>query len=437
LAAVSEPGLNRRIVGLAVPALGALAAEPLYVLVDTAVVGRLGAHALASLAVAGGLLTYTVWLFNFLAYGTTGRAARLFGAGRRDEAVAVGAQATWLALVIGLALTALLEVLAEPIVRLVAGPDPTTRAEAVSWLRIAALGAPAILISLAGQGWMRGVQDVRRPLVYLIAANVASAVASPVLVYGLDMGLEGSAVANVLAQTVAAGLFVRHLLLEGSLGRPQPRELVAQLRVGRDLLVRTLMLQVAFLSATAVASRFGADRAAAHQIALQLWIFVALILDSLAIAAQALVGETLGRGDSVASRAIARRVAELGGLLGLGFTLVLLGGWTLIPRLFTDDPAVLEQAAVAWPWFALMQPAAGVLFALDGVLMGAGDVAFLRNVTIAAAALGFVPMSLLAATLDLGLGGVWAGLTLFIAIRLVGGVVRTAGGRWAVVGAPT
>ena len=427
---------DRRILGLAVPALGALAAEPLYLLVDTAVVGRLGAHALAGLAVAGAILASTVWLFNFLAYGTTARSARLLGAGRPADAIAVGAQATWLALGIGILLTLLLELLAEPLVQLVAGGDDAIRANALSWLRIAALGCPAILVSLAGQGWMRGVQDVRRPLVYLIAANLASAAASPVLVYGLDLGLDGSAIANVLAQTLAAGLFLRRLAHEGSFGRPRAAEMVAQVRVGRDLLVRTLLFEVAFLSATAVASRFGADRAAAHQIALQLWFFVALVLDSLAIAAQSLTGEALGRREPVRARATARRVAELGGLLGLGFTVVLLVGHSVIPRLFTDDPAVLEQASVAWLWLALMQPATGVLFALDGVLIGAGDVAFLRNVTIVAAGLGFLPMTLVAAALDLGLGGIWAGLTLFVLIRLCGGVARIYGGRWAVTGAP-
>ncbi len=427
---------DRTILSLALPALGALAAEPLYVLVDTAVVGRLGAHALAGLAVAGGLLTYTVWLFNFLAYGTTARTARLFGAGRRAEALHIGAQATWLALLVGAVLTVLLELLAAPLTGLVAGDDPRTRQAALEWLRIAALGCPAILVSLAGQGWMRGVQDTRRPLLYLIGANVLSAVASPVLVYGLDLGLAGSAVANVLAQTLAAALFVRRLVEEAGLPRPVPAELRGQLRVGGDLLVRTLALQVSFLSATAAASRMGADRVAAHQIALQLWLFVALVLDSLAIAGQALIGERLGGGDRPGALATARRLAELGALLGAAFAVVLLLGWNVIPRLFTDEAPVLDQAGAAWPWFALMQPAAGVLFALDGVLMGAGDMAFLRNAAIGSALGGFLPATLLAAALDLGLGGIWAGLTLFILLRLAANVVRTAGGRWAVVGAP-
>ena len=319
---------DRRILGLALPALGALAAEPLYVLVDTAVVGHLGAEQLAGVAIGGALLTNVAWLCNFLAYGSTARAARLYGAGRRDEAVAVGVQASWLAVVIGLVLAGAFQVLADPLCGLIAGDDDATRQHAVDWLRIAALGAPCILLSLAGQGWMRGVQEVRRPLVFLLGANAASAIASPFLVYGLDLGVEGSAIANVVAQTAAAALFVRALLRAGAPLRPHWPSMRSQLVVGRDLVFRTLAMEAAFLTAAAVAARMGTDRIAAHQIALQLWIFLALILDCLAVAAQSLVGEFLGRGDVPGARATARRIAELGTLAGLVLGVLLLAGGT-------------------------------------------------------------------------------------------------------------
>ena len=250
------------------------------------------------------------------------------------------------------------------------------------------------------------------------------------------MGVAGSAVANVLAQAIAAALFLRALLRTGVPRRPSWPAMRAQLVVGRDLMARTLAMEVAFLTAAAVATRMGTDRIAAHQIALQLWLFLALVLDSLAIAAQSLIGELLGRGDRDGARATARRILELGGGFGLAIGIVLLAGWTLIPKLFTGDDDVLQQAHVAWPWLAGMQPAAGVLFALDGVLIGAGDVVFLRNISIVSALGGFLPVTLAAYAFDLGLGGVWAGLATFIGIRLVGESVRFARGRWAIVGAP-
>jgi putative MATE family efflux protein len=220
------------------------------------------------------------------------------------------------------------------------------------------------------------------------------------------------------------------LLREDVPRRPRPGALRAQLVIGRDLLLRAAVLQLAFLVAAGVVARDGAAQLGAHQIALQLWLFLALVLDAYAIAAQTLVGQALGAGHPGDARATARRVT----LWGLG-TGVLVGGVLLalrpvLPQLFTTDPAVLAQAGVVWWFLAGMQPLAGVVFALDGVLMGAGDVGYLRTVTIGSAMLGFVPLSLLSRALGWGLPGVWTGLTLFIALRLVGVLVRVAGSRW-------
>jgi putative MATE family efflux protein len=428
----------REVVALGVPALAVLAAEPLYVLVDTAVVGHLGRVPLAALALGGTVLSLAAMLGSFLAYGTTGRAARLYGAGRRDDAVREGVQASWLALGIGLAFVLVVQVAAGPLVGLLAGTGPgaaAVRDAAGLWLRIAVLGAPGILLTLAGNGWMRGVQDTTRPFRYVLGGNLLSAVLGPLLVYPLGLGLAGSAVANVVAQAVAAGFFVRALHREGVSLRPDPALLRRQLAVGRDLTLRTVSMHACFVSAAAVAARFGVTQLGAHQIALQLWFFLALVLDSVAIAAQSLVGAALGAGRVAAAREVARTVGRLGALLGVTAGLVLLAGWHAIPALFTSDPAVRAQAAVAWPWFVLMQPVAGIVFALDGVLIGAGDVRFLRDITLASTLGGFLPAVWLAYVLDLGLGGVWAGLMLFLVIRLVGMTVRVAGGRWATEGA--
>ena len=418
------------VLALAVPALVVLAAEPLYLLVDTAVVGNLGTVPLGGLAVGGGLLAWAAGLLNFLAYGTTARAARRAGAGDRAGAVTEGVQATWLALGLGLAVLAAFQLLAGPLTELLAGGRGPVAAAGEQWLRIASLGVPLLLVSLAGNGWLRGVQELRRPVRYVLAGSLVSVVLCPLLVYPAGLGLAGSAVANVAGQAVAAALFLRALTRERVGWRPRPVAVRAQLVIGRDLLLRAAVLQVSFLAAAGVASRAGTVPLAAHQIALQLFFFLALVLDAYAIAAQTLVGQALGRGAPEAARATARRVAVWGLGTGTVVGLLLIVLRDAVLPVFTDDPAVVAQAEVAWWFLAAMQPLAGVVFALDGVLMGAGDVGYLRTVTIGSALLGFLPLSLLALPLGWGLAGVWSGLTLFIVLRLVGVALRVAGDRW-------
>lgn len=423
-----------QVLGLAVPALGVLAAEPLYVLVDTAMVGHLGAVALAGLALGGMLLTTVSSQMTFLSYGTTARAARLHGAGRRADAVEEGVQATWLGFGVGLVVLLAGQVGARPVAELLAGPGALADA-GVSWLRIALFGAPFILVTMAGNGWMRGVQDTRRPLRYVLAGNGISVLLSPVLIYGLHWGLVGSAVANVAAQVIAAALFVRALLVERVPLRPVPSLIRAQLGLGRDLILRTLSFQVTLLSATTVVARTSADAAAAHQIVYQLWMAMALVLDSLAIAAQSLVGAALGAGQRDRAIALAWQITRYGLVFGtfLGVCFAVLGG--VVPRLFTADPGVLAEIPHAWWLFVLIQPAGGVVFALDGVLLGAGDAAYLRNMMLACAFLGFAPLLWLSLFLGWGLTGVWFGFAVFIGTRLLGVVLRTRSARWAVVGA--
>jgi putative MATE family efflux protein len=418
------------VLSLALPALVVLAAEPLYLLVDTAVVGHLGTVPLGGLAVGGGLLAWAAALLNFLAYGTTARAARRAGAGDRDGAVAEGVQATWLAVGLGLGVLLLFQLLAGPLTRLLAGGAGPVAEGGEQWLRIAGLGAPLLLISLAGNGWLRGVQELRRPVRYVLAGSLLSLVLCPLLVHPAGLGLVGSAVANVAGQALTAALFVRALAREGAPWRPRPAALRTQLVIGRDLLLRAAVLQLSFLVAAGVAARAGAAALGAHQIALQLFFFLALVLDAYAIAAQTLVGQALGGRRPADARATATRVVLWGLGTGVLVAVVLLALRDVLLPLFTHDPAVLGQAEVVWWFLAGMQPLAGVVFALDGVLMGAGDVGYLRTVTIGSAVLGFLPLSLLAGPLDWGLAGVWTGLCLFIALRLVGVLVRVAGDRW-------
>jgi putative MATE family efflux protein len=436
----------REIARLAGPALPVLAAEPLYLLVDTAVVGRLGAVPLAGLAIAAVLFAQVTGQLNFLSYGTTARAARLHGAGRRAAAVGEGVQATWLALAVGLLVLGVGQLVAGPVAR-VLGDGGAVAAAAESWLRVALFGAPLVLVTLAGNGWMRGVQDTARPLRYVLAGNALSAVLCVPLVHGLGafagLGLVGSAAANLVGQTVGAGLFLLALHRERAVApadepvslRPVPALLRAQLSMGRDLLVRSLAFQACFLSAAAVAARFGAATVAAHQVVLQLWFFMALVLDAVAIAAQSLVGAALGGGDVPRARALARQVGGYGLVLGTAFGVLFAALAGVLPRVFTHDPAVLAAVPAAWWFFAGMQPLAGVVFALDGVLMGAGDAAYLRTWTLAAAAGGFLPLVWASLAFGWGLVGIWTGLLLFVVLRLVAVLLRVRSGGWAVAGA--
>lgn len=425
---------TRRIVALAASAFVVLAAEPLFVLVDTAVVGHLGRVPLAALAASGTVMTLLAIVGSSLEYGTTGRAARYFGAGRRQSAVNEGVQASWLAFLLGLLAVLAGELLAGPVVGLVAGHNPAVAHDAERWLRIAVLGLPGVLLVLAGNGWLRGVQNTVTPVRIVVVANVLSAIASPLLVFPAHLGLVGSAVANVIAQWLGAALCIRALLAERVPLIPHWRVIRAQMVVSRDLVVRAVAFQASFMIAAGVAGRLGSAQLAAHQIGLQLWTFVALLLDSFAIAAQSLIGAALGGGDVRAARHTAWRVSQYGAWAGVVFAALLAAGWLVVPQLFSGDPAVQHQAHVLWPWLLGMQPIAGIVFALDGVLLGAGDNVFMRNVTVAAALFGFIPLCLLTLPLGLGLAGVWAGLTGFILLRLVGMAWRARSGRWLVVG---
>lgn len=431
-------GIGRRIIALALPALGVLAAEPLYLLFDIAIVGRLGAISLAGLAIGGLVVALLSSQMTFLSYGTTARSARLHGAGDRVAAVREGVQATWLALALGALVVAGVQWGAVPLVRMIAGADSAVATAALSWLRIAIVAAPAILVAMAGNGWMRGVQDTVRPLRYVLIGFGVSALLCPALVFGWlglpRWGLAGSAVANLVGQWGAALLFCRALHAERVSWRPDPAVLRAQVMMGRDLLVRTVAFQVCFVSAAAVAARFGAAALAAHQVVLQLWSFLALVLDSLAIAAQSLVGAALGAGDAADARRVALRVVGFSAVAAATLAAILALGAPVLPSLFTTDRDVLSAIGIPW-WFLVLQlPFAGVLFALDGVLIGAGDAAFMRTATVVSALVGFLPLTWLSLANGWGLAGIWAGLSCFIGLRLIFGVWRTVSGRWAVPG---
>jgi putative MATE family efflux protein len=426
---------DREILRLALPALGALAAEPLYLLADTAMVGHLGTEELAALAIAATLLSGAFTLFNFLTYGTTAQVARFHGAGEEVEAGRLAAQALWLSAGIGVCLTAFLAGLAVPLVDLMGG-DGRTGELAVLYLRIGSIGLPFALIALAGQGWLRGISDLRTPLVIVVVANAVNVALNVLFIYGFGWGLAGSAWATVVAQAGMGAAFVRALLAApADSRRPSLARIRPLARIGSEIFVRTAALYGSFLVASAVVARMGDDSLGAHQIAFQLFVFLALVLDAIAIAGQVIVGRTLGAGDADAAYYAARRMIGWSVAAGAVFALILLALIDLLPRAFTSDPAVIDRAQEIWPLFALMQPANGAVFALDGILIGAGDTRFLMWAMLAASVLVFVPIALLSLALDWGIVGAWVGLVALIATRLGTCWWRFAGRRWAVTGA--
>lgn len=391
-----EISTDRRILALAVPALGALVAEPLFLLADSAIVGRLGTTELAGLGLASAILASAVYIFIFLAYGTTSTVARRIGAGDRDGAISVGVDAAWLATAIGVAVAAVGWLATPFMVRLLGGEDAVLEA-AVTYLRWSLPGIPAMLVVLALVGVLRGLQNTGVTLWIAVLGAVANALLNLLLVHGVGWGIAGSAIGTVIAQfgmaIAAVTIIFREAKQSGVRLRPRLDGVSLAGRTGVPLLVRTVGLRTVLLITTAVAATLGAPALAAHQVAMNVWGLLALGLDALAIAGQALTGTALGAGDIEGVRAATARMVRWGLGAGAVFGVVLLLCGSLLGPLFSSDPAVRTALAGALVVAAVMQPLAGYVFVLDGVLIGAGDGKFLAYASLAQA-LAFAPLAL-------------------------------------------
>ncbi|MEV6167747.1 MATE family efflux transporter [Streptomyces sp. NPDC051954] len=428
---------DREIVALAVPAFGALVAEPLFVIVDSAIVGHLGTAQLAGLGVASALLMTAVSIFVFLAYATTAAVARRVGAGDLQAAIRQGIDGIWLALLLGAAVVAVVLPTAPALVDLF-GASHTAAPYAITYLRISALGIPAMLIVLAATGVLRGLQDTKTPLYVAIAGFVANGVLNVGLVYGADLGIAGSAWGTVIAQFGMAAAYlvvvVRGARSHGASLRPDIAGIRASAQAGVPLLVRTLSLRAVLMIATGVAARLGDADIAAHQIILSLWSLLAFAMDAIAIAGQAIIGRYLGAGDTEGARAACRRMVEWGIATGVVLGLLVVVARPLFLPLFTSDSAVTDVALPALLMVALCQPICGIVFVLDGVLMGAGDGPYLARAMVLTLVV-FTPVALLVPVLGGGLTALWAAMTLMMAVRMLTLWLRTRSGRWIVTGA--
>ncbi|WP_327696227.1 MATE family efflux transporter [Streptomyces sp. NBC_00459] len=440
--APAEPRTTRRrhdreIVALAVPAFGALIAEPLFVMADSAIIGHLGTAQLAGLGIASVLLTTAVSVFVFLAYATTAAVARRVGAGDLQAAVRQGVDGIWLALLLGAAVIAVVLPSAPALVDLF-GASNTAASYATTYLRISAFGIPAMLVVLASTGVLRGLQDTRTPLYVAIAGFVANAALNAGLVYGADLGIAGSAWGTVIAQWGMAAAYLT-VVVRGAHKhcvslRPDTAGIRASAQAGAPLLVRTLSLRAILMIATAVAARLGDADVAAHQIILSLWSLLAFALDAIAIAGQAIIGRYLGANDTRGAREACRRMVEWGIATGIVLGLLVIVSRPLFLPLFTSDAMVKDTALPALLMVALSQPICGIVFVLDGVLMGAGDGRYLAGamlITLAA----FTPVALLVPTLGGGLTALWGAMTLMMTVRMLTLWLRARSGRWMVTGA--
>ncbi len=420
--------IDRRILALALPALGSLAVEPVYILVDTAIVGRLGTDQLAGLAIAATVLSFVFAGANFLTYGTTERVARRLGAGDDAAAANVGVQAMWLSLMFGLPAAPLLFVGARPIARLF-GATGDVLEHAETYLSLSAIGVPFFLVTLASQGVLRGASNYTTPLWVLLGANVANLLIELVFVFVLDMGVAGSALSTVIAQ-VGAGLvflaILRPQLARATVRAPSLDGMRPLMSAGKYLLLRVGSMLAVFGGSTAIAARIDKPTLAAHQIVNSMLIFLALVLDALAVPAQTIVAEELGKDDVATAAHVAKRSARLSLWTGVGLAAVLAALAPIVPHLFSDDGAVIDRATGALWLLSLIVLPAAIAFAHDGVLIGAGDYRFLGRAAFAYLA-AVAPIAVLILIVpSLGIAGIWGGLLVWMTLRAFVNDRRTA-----------
>ncbi|MFF5777459.1 MATE family efflux transporter [Streptomyces virginiae] len=428
---------DREIFALALPAFGALVAEPLFVMADSAIVGHLGTPQLAGLGIAAAVLTTAVSVFVFLAYATTAAVSRRVGAGDLQAAIRQGIDGIWLALLLGAAVVAVV-LPATPALVSLFGASDTVAPYAITYLRISTLGIPAMLMVLAATGVIRGLQDTRTPLYVAIGGFALNAGLNVALVYGAGLGIAGSAWGTVIAQCAMAAAYlvvvVRGARRHGASLRPDAVGIRACAQAGAPLLVRTLSLRAILMIATAVAARLGDADVAAHQILLSLWSLLAFALDAIAIAGQAIIGRYLGAGDTDGAKAVCRRMVQWGIASGVVLGLLVVLARPVFIPLFTSDPAVEAALLPALLVVALSQPVSGIVFVLDGVLMGAGDGRYLARAMLLTLA-AFAPAALLVPILGGGLTALWWAMTLMMVVRMITLRLRAGSGRWLIAGA--
>ncbi|WP_419931170.1 MATE family efflux transporter [Candidatus Poriferisodalis sp.] len=423
---------DREILLLAVPAFGALIAEPLYVLTDRAIVGRLGTPELAGLAIASAILLSAHAVLIFLAYGTTGLVGRLVGAGSPKRAAEQGIAGVWLSVGLGIVVSLAMWAGSDWLVGLF-DPEPEVAEHALTYLRISLLGFTALLMGMAATGYLRGAQDTVTPLVIVVASAAANVIVELLLVFELDMGIAGAAWSTVIAQWGAAIAFAVAVARRARAAGATLRFVAAAARryalVGAQMFVRTASLRGSFVLTTVFAAHIGTTEVASHEIGLQIWSFFSLALDAVAIAGQAMVAKELGASRPEVARAASVRMIGMSIQLSVVFGAAVVLLRAPIAAIFSTDPDVVSLAGFLLLFVAFSQPVNAAAFAFDGIFIGAGDLGFLAW-AMAGAAVGFSVVGGVVRLLDLGIGWVWAALVLFMCFRVAPQWVRFRGDAW-------
>ena len=411
--------LDSEIAALAIPASLALATDPLYDLCDTAVLGHIGTSQLGGAALASRLLALGYAVFVFLMFGTTAAVARLRGAGEQRRAAEQGVGAVWLALGLGAVAVPVFAVIGRPAIALLGGTGAVAD-HAWTYLWVSLAGLPAFMIVMVGVGFHRGGRDTRTPLRIAMASVSLNLVLELVAVFGLGFGVGASALATVIAKWASAAVYLvliaRDVRGVGASWRPDLAAIRSQLRVGGDLVVRTLVLLSVLTSAQALAARLGTSNLAAHAIAFQIWIFAAYGVDGIEAAGQSLVAHRLGEGSTEGAEEVAQRLLRWSVLVGVGLGIVIALTSRLIPHVFSPDRAVVAEAATTLLWVAALQPVNAVAFSIDGILVGASQQRYLARAMVVAG-LAYAVVAIVAVRVDRGLGGIWAAISAFMVIR--------------------
>ena len=422
LAAFRRNPRDKAIAALAIPALGTLAIDPLVSIVDTAWVGRLGAAPLASLAIASAVFAAVFSIFNFVHAAVTPLVAGEVGRGDLRSAGAVATGSIVVALAVGVVIAMIVSVIIGPLVGLF-GDEPAVAEGAEAYLRIRFLALPAVLVAMVGHGVYRGHSDTKTPLVVAVGMNIVNLVLDPILIFAADMGVTGAAWATVIAQTIAAGWFL--LLIFGvnrhRLGTDRLPRKIGSLPIGRivgagwPMMIRSFALLLAISATTVAAARIGTLQVAAHQIAMQVWLFLSFVLDSFAIAATALIGTDLGARDRPAARDVANRLLALGFVSGIALSLLLAVTSPLVMSVFSADAGVQADLRSIYPFVILLQPLTALVYVWDGIGLGASAFKFLAGSMVIAGFATIVTLMMFGSTLR----GVWLGVLVLTVTRLV------------------
>ena len=416
--------------------MGALVAEPLYLLADTAVVGRLGTLPLGGLAVASAALLLIYGLCFFLAYGTTATVARFTGAGEPLKAANQAIQSLWLAFFLGVLIAFIGYFAADPLLKLL-GASGELLNQARIYLRISMFGAPAMLIMLAGVGYLRGIKDTIRPLWVAIGTALLNLGIELVLIYGFDKGIGASAASTVISQWVGALIYLIWIWQAISKHKvsltPKFLVLIKLLRSSSELLIRNLSLTTSFIVATSMAARLGNVDVAAHEVGFQAWFFLAMSMDAIAIAAQAIIGNLLGAGKAQEARRMGQRAIIWSTGIGVFTGSFLAIIHTPFAKIFSEDTAVIELASFLLLHVAAMAPLSGVAFALDGILIGAGDQRFLAK-SMTLSAIISIPLMFVTVAVGLGLGWIWGAIWILMTVRSITLYIRFRSDKWQKLG---